>query len=465
MNQHFMLEAISPLDGRYGMRLGELKPLVSEWGLITYRTKVEAAWLLELAKEPLIQWTPSKAVLEAAKALFEKVPEDFITRVKEIEAETNHDVKAIEYAFKSELKKVAATEKDMAMIHFACTSEDINNLSYALMLKETRDKVILPNLDALITKLTDLAEENAGLAMMSRTHGQTASPTTLGKELAVFAHRLNRQREQLITIKFEGKMNGAVGNYNAHFAAFPNVDWQKLSKTFIEQTLHLHQNTLTTQIENHDGFVEYCDIIRRINSISIDLSRDIWGYISLGYFKQELKSGEVGSSTMPHKVNPIDFENAEGNFGLSSSIAHHFAEKLPISRWQRDLSDSTVLRSFGTFVGHFLLGVKSLQNGLGKIVVEGDRISEDLSQAYEVLGEAVQTMMRKRGVSDAYERLKMVTRGRAVDKESLVQLANSVPELTDIDRAYIRDLTPSTYTGLAKTLVLDWVDVWRRTKI
>jgi adenylosuccinate lyase len=464
MNQHFMLEAISPLDGRYGARLGELKPLVSEWGLITYRTKIEAAWLLELAKEPLIQWAPSKAVLQVAKGLLDRVPDEFVNRVKKFEAEMNHDVKAIEYALKSELTNAGASEKDLAMIHFACTSEDINNLSYALMLKETRDKVILPSLNDLIEKLTSLAQANASLAMMSRTHGQTASPTTLGKELSVFAHRLNRQREQLLTIKFEGKMNGAVGNYNAHMAAFPEVNWPKLCKSFIEQTLLLHQNTHTTQIENHDGFVEYCDIVRRINTISIDLCRDMWGYISLGYFKQELKAGEVGSSTMPHKVNPIDFENAEGNFGLSSSFAHHFSDKLPISRWQRDLSDSTVLRSFGTFIGHYLLGVKSLTKGLGKIVVDEGRISQDLSGAYEVLGEAVQTIMRKRGVADAYERLKTATRGQAVDKESLIRLAKSVAELTESDRSYIESLTPAKYTGLAEKLVGDWVEVWQRRR-
>jgi adenylosuccinate lyase len=311
------------------------------------------------------------------------------------------------------------------MIHFACTSEDINNLSYSLMLKETRDLVLLPWIENVIESLTQMTENMASLPMLARTHGQTASPTTLGKELAVFAHRLQRQRLQLLGARFDGKMSGAVGNYNAHQAAYPDLDWPAFSKHFIETRLGLHHNPLTTQIENHDGFVEYCDILRRLATVSIDLCRDMWGYISIGYFKQTLKPGEVGSSTMPHKVNPIDFENAEGNFGLAISFANHFGDKLPISRWQRDLSDSTVLRSFGSFAGHLLLALKSLHKGLSKVTVDAHRLAKDLDDSYEVLGEAVQTIMRRRGIPDAYERLKVATRGQAVSSQSLKNLIQS----------------------------------------
>ena len=462
MNENsFHLGAISPLDGRYAARLKELQTLVSEGGLIKFRTIVECAWLLELQAEAGVDWKPSRELIELLKDLSIDVPLDFLNQVKVWEATTNHDVKAIEYALRDCFKRVGASERDIAMIHFACTSEDINNLAYGLMLKEVRDMQIVPSIERILDLLTDFAENLAITPMLSRTHGQTASPTTLGKELAVFAHRLNRQREQLLEVRFEGKMSGAVGNYNAHVAAYPNVNWPALAQRLIENRLGLDHNPLTTQIDNHYSFVEYCDIVRRMSVIGIDLCRDIWGYISLGYFRQSLKDGEVGSSTMPHKVNPIDFENAEGNFGLTTAFAQHFAEKLPISRWQRDLSDSTVLRSFGSFAGHFILAMKSLEKGLTKITADKIKLESDLDSSYEVLGEALQTVMRRRGISDAYERLKAATRGKPVDALSLEALVSHTPALTEHDRHYLRGLKPSTYTGIAGKLALDWVGKWR----
>lgn len=462
MDQSFLWDAVSPLDGRYESRLRELKPLVSEAGLIRYRVKVEAAWLLALSEEPQMDWTPSTKVLQVLRQYAEQVPAGLVERVKAWEASTNHDVKAVEYALRDVLLESGATPRDLSMIHFACTSEDINNLSYSLMLKDTRDQVLLPWINHVIESLTLMTENLASLPMLSRTHGQTASPTTLGKELAVFAYRLQRQRLQLLNARFDGKMSGAVGNYNAHRAAFQDLDWPSFAKKFIESRLGLDHNPLTTQIENHDGFVEYCDILRRLATVSIDLCRDMWGYISIGYFKQTLKPGEVGSSTMPHKVNPIDFENAEGNFGLAISFANHFGDKLPISRWQRDLSDSTVLRSFGSFAGHLLLALKSLHKGLSKVTVDTERLARDLEDSYEVLGEAVQTIMRRRGIPDAYERLKTATRGQPVTPQSLKDLIASIPELKPEDRLYLESLTPSSYTGLASRLAQEWVVVWRR---
>ncbi|MEI8026493.1 MAG: adenylosuccinate lyase [Pseudomonadota bacterium] len=461
MDQSFLWDAISPLDGRYESRLQDVKPFVSEAGLIRYRIQVEAAWLLALAQEPLIGWAPSKDILDVLKKYSKEVPLSAVGRVKTWESTTNHDVKAVEYALRDLLLEVGAAPRDLAMIHFACTSEDINNLSYAIMLRTTRDQVLLPWMDSVIETLTQMSEALASTPMLSRTHGQTASPTTLGKELAVFAHRFQRQRLQLLAARFDGKMSGAVGNYNAHIAAYPELDWPVFVKGFIEGRLGLHHNPLTTQIENHDGFVEYCDMIRRFSTIAIDLCRDMWGYISIGYFKQTLKAGEVGSSTMPHKVNPIDFENAEGNFGLACSFASHFGDKLPISRWQRDLSDSTVLRSFGSFAGHFLLGLKSLHKGLSKVTVDHVRLEKDLEESYEVLGEAIQTVMRRRGIPDAYERLKAATRGQAVSSQSLNDLVESIKELTPEDKKYLLGLSPSGYTGLASRLALEWVAEWR----
>ena len=460
----FRLEAISALDGRYQGRLNRLKSLVSEGALIKYRTIVEAAWLLELAAEPQIEWKPSRQLTELLHSLSSDVPDSFLLEVKKWETTTNHDVKAIEYALRDRFKEIGASDTDLAMIHFCCTSEDINNLAYGLMLKSVRDKEIIPLMDQIITRLTDLTESFAMTPMLSRTHGQTASPTTLGKELAVFAHRINRQRQQLLEVRFEGKMSGAVGNYNAHLAAYPEVSWPQVSKRLIENRLGLNHNPLTTQIENHDSFVEYCDTLRRFSVIAIDLCRDMWGYISLGYFKQALKEGEVGSSTMPHKVNPIDFENAEGNYGLATALAQHFAEKLPISRWQRDLSDSTVLRSFGSFAGHLILAMNSMDKGLTKVMVDRAALDADLEDSYEVLGEALQTVMRRRGIADAYEKLKSATRGKAVDAKSLEAILNQTTALTEKDRNYLRNLTPSSYTGLASKLALDWVGIWRGIK-
>jgi adenylosuccinate lyase len=406
-------------------------------------------------------WSPSKEVLEALHQFAKEAPKSAVGAVKTWEKTTNHDVKAVEYALRDLLLEAKATPRDLAMIHFACTSEDINNLSYALMLRDTRDHILLPWMESVIEALTHMCETLASTPMLSRTHGQTASPTTMGKELAVFAHRLQRQRLQLLSARFDGKMSGAVGNYNAHIAAYPEIDWPVFAKEFIEGRLGLDHNPLTTQIENHDGFVEYCDVIRRFSTIAIDLCRDMWGYISVGYFKQTLKAGEVGSSTMPHKVNPIDFENAEGNFGLACSLASHFGDKLPISRWQRDLSDSTVLRSFGSLAGHFLLALKSLHKGLSKVTVDRGRLEKDLDDSYEVLGEAIQTLMRRRGIPDAYERLKAATRGQAVTSQSLKDLVDSIDELTAQDKLYLKELTPASYTGLASRLALEWAGEWR----
>ena len=455
MSHSSPLLAISPLDGRYAPKLEELRPIASEAGLIHYRIRVEAAWLLQLAKEPIIAGelaVDGQLRQELQNLSRGVIPSSAAEVVKKIEATTNHDVKAVEYFLRDRLMEFGANSKLLAHIHFACTSEDINNLAYGLMLKETRDDVIVPSMDNVIQSIDLLARDFADIPMLSRTHGQTASPTTVGKELKVFSYRLKRQKDHLMNQRIDGKMSGAVGNYNAHVVAYPEVDWQAIAKEFVERELGLNHNPLTTQIENHDGFVEYCDIIRRYNSVAIDLSRDIWGYISLGYFKQKMKAGEVGSSTMPHKVNPIDFENSEGNMGLSSSLSDHFANKLPISRWQRDLSDSTVLRTFGVLVGHHLLGQKSLLKGLAKLEINRDSISADLDESWEALGEAIQTVMRRYGVSDAYERLKASTRGQAVTKDSLIGVIQDCVEIPADQKKKLLGLKPSDYVGLASGL-------------
>ncbi|MDB2447032.1 adenylosuccinate lyase [bacterium] len=450
------LYAVTPLDGRYAGRTAALNPLVSEAGLIHFRIRVEAAWLLHLAAhktigKDLVLNADLKKELE--NLAVGTIPDNAATKVKEIEATTNHDVKAVEYYLRERLAEFGADDKVNAFIHFACTSEDINNLSYGLMLKETRDQVIVPGMDEIISTLETLSKEFASVAMMSRTHGQTASPSTVGKEFKVFVYRLNRQKDQLMSQRIDGKISGAVGNYNAHVVAYPEVDWVELAVDFVESRLGLNHNPLTTQIENHDGFVEYCDVVRRYNTVAIDLARDIWGYISLGYFKQKLKEGEVGSSTMPHKVNPIDFENAEGNYGLSSALSDHFATKLPISRWQRDLSDSTVLRAFGVFAGHHVLAQKALLKGLGKLEINPEKVAADLTDAWEVLGEAVQTVMRRYGVVDAYERLKAATRGQAVTKEAIADVINTCGEIPTSEKDRLLQMTPSDYTGIAASLV------------
>ena len=372
---------------------------------------------------------------------------------KAIEATTNHDVKAVEYFIKEKLGADASLKQALEFVHFACTSEDINNLSYALMLRDAREQVLVPMFDVVIAQLRTLAHANAALPMLSRTHGQTASPSTLGKEIANVVARLERQRKQLAAVEISGKINGAVGNYNAHAITYPEIDWQVFSQRFVE-SLGLGYNAYTTQIEPHDGVAEYCDAVRRANIILIDLARDIWGYISLGYFKQSLKAGEVGSSTMPHKVNPIDFENAEGNFGLANALLVHFAEKLPISRWQRDLTDSTVLRALGTAFGHTLVALESLKKGLGKLTVNADRLGTDLDASWEVLAEAVQTVMRRYGLPEPYEQLKALTRGQGITRDSMRTFITSL-ELPADAKQRLLELTPGRYIGLAETLAKD----------
>jgi adenylosuccinate lyase len=374
-------------------------------------------------------------------------------RVKAIEAITNHDVKAIEYFIKERMAADPALAPAREFVHLASTSEDINNLSYALMLRDARAQVLLPQLDGVIARLRELAHANANVAMLARTHGQTASPTTLGKEMANVVARLARQRTQLAAVEIQGKINGAVGNFNAHTVAYPQLDWQAFARQFV-RSLGLDYNAYTTQIDPHDGIAEYCDVVRRANTILIDLARDIWGYISLGYFGQTVKAGEVGSSTMPHKVNPIDFENAEGNFGIANALLGHFAEKLPISRWQRDLTDSTVLRALGTAFGHSLVALESLKKGLGKLNVNADRISTDLDASWEVLAEAVQTVMRRYGLPQPYEQLKALTRGHGITKDSMREFIGGLDLPADAKQRLL-ELTPGSYVGLAETLAKD----------
>ena len=446
------LTALSPLDGRYAGKVDPLRPIFSEYGLIRARVKVEVEWLLALAAEPGIpELAPFSADAAARlRALADGFSVEHAARVKAIEATTNHDVKAVEYFIKEQLKDDAELGPALEFVHFACTSEDINNLSYALMLSQARQDVLLPKLDALIQTLRAMAHEHAALPMLSRTHGQTASPTTVGKELANVVARLQRQGEVLAGLPMPGKINGAVGNYNAHVAAYPDVDWPVFSRRFVE-SLDLDWQPYTTQIEPHDGVAELCDAAKRIDTIAIDLCRDIWGYISQGYFKQAVKAGEVGSSTMPHKVNPIDFENAEGNFGIASALFEHFATKLPISRWQRDLTDSTVLRALGTAFGHMLIGFDALQRGLGKLSVNPERLAADLDASWEVLAEAVQTVMRRHGLPNPYEQLKALTRGHGITAESMRAFVETLA-LPAADKQRLLDMTPGRYTGLAERL-------------
>jgi adenylosuccinate lyase len=449
------LTALSPLDGRYASKVDALRPIFSEYGLMHRRVAVEIAWLIALSDESgIVELPPFPA---AARARLQKIADDFsvadAARIKEIEATTNHDVKAVEYFIKERIGDDGQLKQAREFVHFACTSEDINNLSYALMLRDARDAVLLFELDKVVEKLRALAHAHADLPMLSRTHGQTASPTTLGKEMANVVARLERQRAQLAAIGIPGKVNGAVGNFNAHAIAYPEIDWRAFSKRFVE-SLGLEWQAYTTQIEPHDGVAELCDAQRRIDTILIDLARDVWGYISLGYFRQKLKAGEVGSSTMPHKVNPIDFENAEGNFGIANALLGHFSEKLPISRWQRDLTDSTTLRALGEAFGHALVGFASLDKGLGKLEINRDRIAADLDASWEVLAEAIQTVMRRHGLPEPYEQLKALTRGKGITRETLCVFIESL-DLPDPDRQRLLELTPATYTGLAAELARD----------
>ncbi|MEA9562843.1 MULTISPECIES: adenylosuccinate lyase [unclassified Xanthomonas] len=446
------LLALSPLDGRYASKVDALRPIFSEYGLIRARVKVEIEWLLALAAEPgIAELAPfSAAASQRLRALADDFSVIHAGRVKEIERTTNHDVKAVEYFIKEQLKDDAELGPALEFVHFACTSEDINNLSYGLMLEQARRDVLLPTLDGITASLRTLAHAQAAQPMLSRTHGQTASPTTLGKEIANVVARLERQRKQIAAVELTGKINGAVGNYNAHLVSYPQLDWAAFAQRFVE-SLGLVFNPYTTQIEPHDNVAEIGDATRRANTILIDLSRDIWGYISLGYFKQKLKEGEVGSSTMPHKVNPIDFENAEGNFGVANALFEHFSAKLPISRWQRDLTDSTVLRALGTAFGHTQVALDSLAKGLGKLTVNPQRLDADLDAAWEVLAEAVQTVMRRHGLPNPYEQLKALTRGHGITAASMQAFVESL-ELPEEDKQRLRTLTPGGYTGLAEQL-------------
>jgi adenylosuccinate lyase len=446
------LTALSPLDGRYAAKVKALRPIFSEFGLMHRRVQVEIEWLLALAAEGAITELPpfSGEQVDQLRAIANDFGVTEGERVKAIEATTNHDVKAIEYFIKERIGADPALAQAKEFVHFACTSEDINNLSYALMLRDAREGVLLPMFDRIIGRLREMAHVNAGLPMLSRTHGQTASPSTLGKELANVVARLKRQREQLAALEIPGKINGAVGNYNAHAVTYPELDWRAFSRRFVE-SLGLDYNAYTTQIEPHDGVAEYCDAVRRANVILIDLARDIWGYISLGYFRQALKAGEVGSSTMPHKVNPIDFENAEGNFGVANALFAHFSEKLPISRWQRDLTDSTVLRALGTAFGHTLVALESLLKGLGKLTVNAERLAADLDASWEVLAEAVQTVMRRYGLPEPYEQLKALTRGQGITRESMRSFIEGLALPAEAKQRLL-DLTPGGYVGLAEPL-------------
>ena len=446
------LSALSPLDGRYAAKTDKLRPILSESGFMHHRVKVEISWLQALSNAG---FTEIKPFSTSASAQLDKIAADFTesdaARIKEIEAVTNHDVKAVEYWLKEQVKDVPELVAASEFIHFACTSEDINNTSHGMMLKAARDTVLLPSLQQLIAKLTAMAHENAELPMLSRTHGQPASPTTLGKEMANVVARLQRAAKRIGDVEILGKMNGAVGNYNAHLSAYPTFDWETFSKNVIEQRLGLTYNPYTIQIEPHDYMAELFDAVARTNTILLDLNRDIWGYVALGYFKQRLKAGEIGSSTMPHKVNPIDFENSEGNLGMANAILKHMSEKLPVSRWQRDLTDSTVLRNIGVGLGYTLLAYDSCLRGLNKLEVNPSRLAEDLDATWEVLAEPVQTVMRRYGIENPYEQLKELTRGKGISKEALRTfiLTLAIPqEAKDLLLA----MTPANYIGYAAEL-------------
>jgi adenylosuccinate lyase len=443
------LTAISPIDGRYGSKTASLRPYFSEYGLIYHRLQVEIRWLQNLSARTEIEEVPEFSA--AANSLLEEIISGFdltqAQHIKAIEATTNHDVKAVEYFLKQRVAGNAELNAVSEFIHFACTSEDINNLSHGLMLKAGRDSVLLPLAREVEQMITDLARRYAAVPMLSRTHGQPASPTTLGKEMANVAYRLRRQLAQIEQAPILGKINGAVGNYNAHFSAYPDIDWQALARDFVE-SLGLGWNPYTTQIEPHDYIAELFDAISRLDTILIDFSRDVWSYISIGYFRQKTVAGEVGSSTMPHKVNPIDFENAEGNLGIANAIFAHLGQKLPISRWQRDLTDSTVLRNLGTGLGHVLISLESLKRGIAKLEVDAAAIAADLEQNWEVLAEPIQTVMRRYGVEAPYEKLKALTRGQKIDAAAVRQFIETL-EIPDAARKRLLALTPAAYIGNA----------------
>lgn len=446
------LSALSPLDGRYASKVAALRPLLSEFGLMHRRVQVEIEWFIALSDAGFSEFKPlSEAARGLLRGLVTRFSEADAQAIKDIEKTTNHDVKAVEYWLKDRFESNAELKKTGEFVHFACTSEDINNTSHGLMLKAARQDVILPAVDKIIAKLTQLAHDFAAVPMLSRTHGQTASPTTVGKEVANVVARLKNARERIAAVKLLAKMNGAVGNYNAHLSAYPDHDWEAFSQRVIEKQLGLTFNPYTIQIEPHDYMAELFDAVTRTNTILIDWSRDVWGYISLGFFKQKTKEGEVGSSTMPHKVNPIDFENAEGNFGLANALLTHLSQKLPISRWQRDLTDSTVLRNMGVGLGYALLGYDSLLRGLDKLQLNEAALSDDLDGAWEVLAEPIQTVMRRFGLPEPYEQLKKFTRGQPMTRE-LMQGFIAGLSLPEAEKQRLLAMTPATYTGQAAAL-------------
>ena len=446
------LSALSPLDGRYAAAVAPLRPLLSEFGLMQRRVQVEVEWFIALSDAGFDEFQPLGAASRThLRALISGFSEADAQAIKAIEKTTNHDVKAVEYWIKSQLEAHPELQAAGEFVHFACTSEDINNTSHALMIQAARQDVLLPALDRVTGQLRALAQRHAALPMLARTHGQTASPTTLGKEAANVAVRLAAARARVAAVQPLAKMNGAVGNYNAHLAAWPDFDWEGFARGVVEQRLGLGFNALTIQIEPHDWMAELFDALVRANTIGIDWCRDVWGYVSLGYFRQRTVAGEVGSSTMPHKVNPIDFENAEGNFGLANALLAHMSQKLPLSRWQRDLTDSTVLRNVGVAFGHTLLALHSLARGMDKLEVDEVRLAADLDGAWEVLAEAIQTVMRRHGLPEPYERLKELTRGKAMSRDSIAAFVDAL-ELPAAERARLKALTPGSYTGLAATL-------------
>ncbi|PTR16930.1 MULTISPECIES: adenylosuccinate lyase [unclassified Nitrosospira] len=452
MNSSF-LTALSPLDGRYGAKVSALRPYFSEFALIRYRVRLEIEWLKALSQDnDIVDAEPlSPASVDQLDSIAANFDEGGAEEVKLIESRTNHDVKAVEYWLRERLARNVEIVRSAQFIHFACTSEDINNLSHGLMLMHSRDRVMLPMLAKISGKLVEMAREMGDVPMLARTHGQPATPTTAGKEIANFAYRLARGREKLAAVPILGKINGAVGNYNAHLAAYPAIDWERFAQAFVEK-LGLKYNPYTTQIEPHDAMAELFDAYARINTILLDFNRDIWGYISLAYFKQKTQKDEIGSSTMPHKVNPIDFENSEGNLGIANALLRHFSEKLPISRWQRDLTDSTVLRNMGVALGHTLLAYESCSKGLSKLELNRDRMALDLENAWEVLAEPIQTVMRRYGIPDSYEQLKELTRGKGgITKETLHSFIERLDLPTD-EKNRLRALTPQNYIGAAVTL-------------
>ncbi|HBX8254059.1 adenylosuccinate lyase [Klebsiella pneumoniae] len=447
------LTAVSPVDGRYGDKVSALRGIFSEFGLLKFRVQVEVRWLQKLAAHAAIKEVPAFAA--DANGFLDKIIADFSVedaeRIKTIERTTNHDVKAVEYFLKEKVADVAELHAVSEFIHFACTSEDINNLSHALMLKTARDEVVLPYWRKLIDAVKDLATQYRDVPLLSRTHGQPATPSTMGKEMANVAYRMERQYRQLNQVEILGKINGAVGNYNAHIAAYPEVDWHQFSEEFVT-SLGIQWNPYTTQIEPHDYIAELFDCIARFNTILIDFDRDVWGYIALNHFKQKTIAGEIGSSTMPHKVNPIDFENSEGNLGLANAVMQHLASKLPVSRWQRDLTDSTVLRNLGVGIGYALIAYQSTLKGISKLELNQDRLLDELDHNWEVLAEPIQTVMRRYGIEKPYEKLKELTRGKRVDAEGMKQFIDSLA-LPEEEKVRLKAMTPANYIGRATTMV------------